>query len=73
MKEFVFLCLVASVAAISEDGGVLILTESNFEEALSAHELSLVEFYAPWCGHCKELAPEYTKAATILLEHGEGI
>ena len=48
------------------DGDVIVLGDSSFDQVLADNDLWLVEFYAPWCGHCKNLAPEWSKAATNL-------
>jgi protein disulfide-isomerase-like protein len=49
-------------------GDVLELTPANFDENVGAGEPAFVEFFAPWCGHCKNLAPEYEKVATAFTK-----
>ena len=47
---------------------VVRLTDANYEElVMNSNDVWMVEFYAPWCGFCKSLAPEYKIAAKHLL------
>ena len=46
---------------------VVVLDVNNFENIVyGSKDIWMVEFYAPWCGHCKALEPEYTAAASQL-------
>ncbi|XP_059409155.1 protein disulfide-isomerase A2 [Carassius carassius] len=51
---------------ITEEKDVLILHSVNFDRALSENKYLLVEFYAPWCGHCRNLEPIYAEVAGLL-------
>lgn len=44
------------------------LTTETFSEALREFPTALVQFYAPFCGHSNQLAPEYAKAAVALKD-----
>mmetsp|Transcript_79289 Transcript_79289/g.201806 ORF Transcript_79289/g.201806 Transcript_79289/m.201806 type:complete len:370 (+) Transcript_79289:100-1209(+) len=47
----------------SASSDVASLTDSSFAGYIQKNRYAMVEFYAPWCGHCKKLAPDYAKCA----------
>ena len=56
--------LILAHSALADD--VLVGTGSNFDKIIGKNPFVVAEFYAPWCGHCKHLEPEYAKAAKQL-------
>jgi len=42
------------------------LTDDSWSSEMESMDTALVMFYAPWCGHCKRMKPEFEKAASIL-------
>lgn len=55
-------------AASSTASSVVQLTDDTFDEFVNSQELSMVKFYAPWCGICKQIKPDYEKAAQDLAQ-----
>jgi len=70
--KLVFLFSLLALAFAAEDPDVVVLTADNFDEVIKG-DFVLVEFYAPWCGHCKKLTPEYQAAAQKLKSSGSTV
>ena len=67
-KQPVLLFSLLSLFKKIKSGSVLTLDDANFDAEVSEFDVALVKFFAPWCGHCQKMAPEFEKAAEMTPE-----
>lgn len=68
---FFLLCTLHTLARTSPPikSNVVNLDDGSYEEEITG-KVAVVEFYAPWCAHCKALIPIWEKLANTLHERG---
>jgi protein disulfide-isomerase-like protein len=67
LLSLVLLVLVLPQRALSSTtNNVIDLTSANFAKQTSNGDAWMLLFYAPWCGHCKKVAPIYERTATTM-------
>lgn len=72
VASFIVLVFSGLIKANAElEDGIHVLTDANFDSFIAEHKFAFIEFYAPWCGHCKHLAPILVDVAASLLENDE--
>lgn len=51
--------------------GVYIADKHTFSTILALEGFAFVKFYAPWCGHCRAMAPAWLELAAALVSDPE--
>lgn len=61
--------LILSCLGLGAIASVIDCGDDDFKSKIANMDAALVMFYAPWCGHCKRMKPEFEAAAKVLIEN----
>ncbi|ETO14970.1 protein disulfide-isomerase precursor [Reticulomyxa filosa] len=70
LPKWLLLALLFLTLKAANQDFVRSLNKSSFADFVSSHKRVLVEFYTPWCEHCKAMQLEFEKAAKRLQKDG---
>jgi protein disulfide-isomerase-like protein len=59
----------ANSISVSDIPDSILLSTTTYDKFIAENDLTLINFFAPWCSHCMELEPLYHKAAVILMQN----
>jgi len=70
MRTLVLVSALFALVLSSFGSSVVDLTPENFDSVLDGSKHVFVEFFAPWCGHCKNLAPVWDELGEAFAKEG---
>lgn len=65
--------VVSTAGTYKKTRGVIILTDKNYAAARAEFPKLFVKYYAPWCPHCKKIAPKWEKLAREYAQMEDGV
>jgi len=65
----IFFAVAFLALLVCGEGNVVDLTPENFDDIVDGSKAVFVEFFAPWCGHCKSLAPAYEQVGDTFAKN----